>query len=603
MVKSEALFRLVVARVIAFLHSKNPFLLLKLPTGSGKTTNAINTVNDFAEKCWIYLSPFHKNITENLEMSPHRHDKLKYIHMKSRAKSCIVPQFRELAQKHINIRPICENKCEKKEEDCPYYEAKRELFNNPQNWAGVHAHINEFLGDFLYSLDPNEIPNHQYYDILIIDENPISVLFINEKGNAETLADLKNVLAKLNLQTEDARMCDKFLEFLILSFLSDKRINYKKLYELFTPIDFRLLYEQYQVEIIDRIIAGQMDVLEIPKDYLVWFDRIQRHASRKKIENMIVKKEASGYTKKSYYFMCFEETVLHNLPFKIIGLDGTANLDIWRAIIGEEPSLFYVPYEYHNMYQLVDGEYPLSSWLEPNIFKLRSTGERLCDIIDLVAERKKNKVLVCSTQSLKPHIRQQCKANNLIFGYYYYLRSRNDFYQTADTVILACQPNIPEFQLECFTNLSSWGSEVWRQVFTDEEMVQAVGRIRFDLAEVKETKRIRERREIYIFPSKGGNENPFDNWSEKWHYSDMKYFAIYGKKPAERVDIGVGYMANLVPEEGIYSSNLLTLFKKTSGEKGEYVNQVYRELKKRAGLEIVKRRKIYPRMVETIKRK
>ena len=205
--------------------------------------------------------------------------------------------------------------------------------------------------------------------------------------------------------------------------------------------------------------------------------------------------------------------------------------------------------------------------------------------------------------SLKPHIRQQCKANNLIFGYYYYLRSRNDFYQTADTVILACQPNIPEFQLECFTNLSSWSSDIWRQVFTDEEMVQGVGRIRFDLPEVKETKRIRERREIYIFPCKGGKENPFDVWSEKWSYNDMKYFAIYGKKPAERVEIGAQFMADLVPEEGIYSSNLLTLFKKTSGERGEFVNQVYRELKQRAGLEVVKRRKIYPRMVETIKRK
>lgn len=600
MVKSEQLFRLVVARVIAFLHSKNQFLLLKLPTGSGKTTNAINTVNDFAKKSWIYLAPFHKNIVENLEMTPHRHDKLKYIHMKSRAKSCTVPQFRELAEKHINIRPICENKCEKKEEDCPYYEAKRELFNHPQNWAGVHAHINEFLGDFLYSLDPNEIPNHEYFDVLIIDENPIGVLFINEKGDAESLAEVRNMLTKLNLGTEDADKCIRFLDFLILSYLDDNPLNYDRLYKMFSDIDFRLLYEDYQVEIIDRVIAGQLDIEDIPKDYIVWFDRIQRHASRTKIENMIVKKEASGYTRKNFYFMCFEENVLHNLPFKIIGLDGTANIDIWKAITNIEPSLYFVPYEYRNMYQLTDGEYPLSSWLEPTTFRLRSTGERLCEIIDLVAKRKKSKVLVISTQSLKPHIRKQCNAINLTFGYYYYLRSRNDFYQTADTVILACQPNIPEFQLECFANLSSWNEEVWRQVFTDEEMVQGVGRIRFDLPEVKENKRIRERREIYIFPCKGGKENPFKPWAEQWNYNDMMYYAIYGKKPEERIGTGVKFMAELIPEEGIYSTNLINLFKKKSGEMGEFVNQVYREFKKQAGLEVVKRRKIYPRMVEAI---
>lgn len=592
----------MVARVIAFLKGPNEFLLLKLPTGSGKTTNTLNTVNDFAEKYWIYLAPFHKNIVENLEMSPHRHKPFNYIHMKSRAKSCTVPQWRRLAEKYINIRPICENTCEKKDTDCPYYEAKRQLFNHPQNWAGVHHHITEFLGDFLYTLDPEEISNYQHFDALIIDENPIGVLFINEKANAENLSILRNLIITLGLESDEVERCNEFLEFLILEFLSDRTLDYNRLYRLFSAVDFRVLYEEYQIAIIDRVLSREMEPEEIPREYLMWFDRIQKNASRKKIENMIVKREASGYTRKHYYFMCFEETVLHNLPFKVIGLDGTANVGIWESIIDKKSSLFHIPYEYNNMYQLNSGEYPLASWLEPTIFKMRNTGDRLCDIIDLVAARKKHNVLVCCTKSLKPHIRGRCKAKNLIFGYYYYLRSRNDFYQTADTVVLACQPNIPEFQLGCFANLSSWDTDTWRQIFTDEEMVQAVGRIRFDIPYVMETKRKREKREIYIFPSKGAIVNPFDVWSIKWDYNEMHYYAEHGKTPEERIDLSVLYMVDLIPEEGIYPTQLKKLFKEKSGERGVFPNSVFYEFKRKLGLEIVKKRKIYPRMAEAIKR-
>ena len=75
---------------------------------------------------------------------------------------------------------------------------------------------------------------------------------------------------------------------------------------MFSAVDFHALYEQYQIEIIDRVIAGQLDPDDIPKEYLVWFDRIQRHATRKKIENMIIKMSASGYKQKHYYFLFFE---------------------------------------------------------------------------------------------------------------------------------------------------------------------------------------------------------------------------------------------------------------------------------------------------------
>lgn len=605
MVKSESFFNLIFARIMGFLGSLDKLLILKLPTGSGKTTNALKAVNSYIQGHWIYLSPFHRNIEENIEMSPHLYPKPDYIHMKSRAKSCIVPQYRELAKKYLNIRPICENRCDLKEDGCPYYEAKKRLFENPCNWAGVHHHITEFLGDFLYSVDPKNILNHEYYDVLLVDENPINVLFINEKGNAESLAKLRSVLVDLALPTPEAEKCNRLLEYLILNYLTKDSIDYDILYKLFSAVDFRSLYEEYQIEIIDRVLSHRMELREIPKDFLVWFDRIQKYATRNKIENMIVKKEASGYTRKHFYFMCFEETVLHNLPFKIIALDGTANIDIWESILGEKATIFDSTPEYKNMYQLTTGEYPLASWLKPVIFEITSSGIRLCGIIDKIAKRKRNKVLVICTKSLQRHIRQNCKAKNLIFGYYYYLRSRNDFYQVADTVILACQPNIPQFQLECFAGISSWDADVWRQIFTDEEMVQGVGRLRFDIPVVRENKRNRERREIYIFPKKGGSVNPFEPWSKKMEYHEMSYYAEHGKTWEDKVILGVDYMCGLVPEEGIYSTNLRKIFKQKTGETDTYVNPVFRSFMKelREVKQIVRKKRIYPRDVKTIKGK
>ena len=495
MIENIQVHKDISARVLAFMHSNSRFLIEKAHVGSGKTTNTLKTIDEMTGN-WIYLAPFHHVVDENLRDSVFQN--YKYIHLKSRAKVCIMPQYRELAEKNINIRPICEGYCGAKD-TCPYYLTKKELYNNPQNWAGVHHHITEFLSEFL-DLWHDKKKMHTYYSAIVIDENPIKVLFINETSNADHIGLFRDMLIKLDLDDKKFKRLKRFLDFLITSFVGSEPLNYDKLHRKFNGVDFQTLYDKYQETLVRALVDKKVKINEIPKDFLNWFSKMQRYETRDNIEQMIVKKRASGYTKKHYYFMCYERDALKNLQPKIIALDGTANVEIWEALIGKRASVLNMEYTYSDIYRLTDGEYPLSSWMNSR-FELRSTGERLLTLIKHIYKKKRNKVLVISTKALQPILRQYLDKNKVIFGYYYYLRSRNDFYQECDTVILACQPNIPEFQIHCFSKLSNWNEEIWRKVFTDEEMVQAVGRIRQNMKYVFETNRLRETpREIFIFP-------------------------------------------------------------------------------------------------------
>jgi len=535
MAESNQVHDEIVARVTAFMYSPSRFLIEKAHVGSGKTTNTLKTISEMRDiGNWIYLAPFHHVVDENLRDSVFHN--YKYIHLKSRAKVCIMPQYRELAERNINIRPICEGHCGAKD-TCPYYVTKKELYDNPQNWAGVHHHITEFLGEFL-DLWNNKKKMHTYYSAIVVDENPIKVLFINETADADHLGDFRDVLVKLGLDDKEFRKLRRFIDFLIVNYVGGEDINYNKLHRRFNSIDFQAAYDQYQEVLVQALVEKAIRINEIPKDFLNWFSKMQKYETRENIEQMIVKKKATGYTKKHYYFMSYERDALRNLQPKIIALDGTANIEIWEALVGKTASVFNKEYLYSDIYRLTDGEYPLSSWLN-NRFELRSTGDRLLRLIRRIYEKKRNKVLVICTKALMSILKEHLDKDKVMFGYYYYLRSRNDFYQVCDTVILACQPNIPEFQVKCFSELSGWNDEIWRKVFTDEEMVQAVGRIRQNMPYVAETARMRENpRQVFIFPYKRkrkyGTYDAFAGQNvEDISYDEMIFFAETGVRPQD----------------------------------------------------------------------
>jgi len=499
----KAIFGEISARVTAFMESNNKLLLEKCHVGSGKTWNTIKTIEDRGDT-WIYLAPFHTVIDENLRFSTLRN--YNYIHLKSRAKLCLILEYKRIAKYGIDIRPICETSCPLKDTTCPYYETKRKLFREACSWAGVHHHLKDFIGDFFHCF-LDRTPIWKFYDVMIIDENPINVLFENEYADSEEIAGLRDIIRRLNITHVHTNAVIEFLDFLITSFVGREQINYQNCLAHFQAVNWKSFYDDYQAMLVDELRVEHITLQEVPREFIKTFGVLQTKINENTIQYMIVKKNASAYTRKKFHFMGFDNHSLLECPIKMIGLDGTANPTIWESITGKRASILERRYVYNNIYQLrgrSNARYPLSSWVREG--EITVTGKRLCQIIDQICRNKPNgKVLIACTKPLQPFLARELTEKNKVFCNYYYIRSRNEFYETCDTIVLTCEPNIQRFQIECFAHLSDWDEDVWRQVFTQEEMIQTVGRIREDIG-ITISGRIRNPREIYILPY-----TPMDN--------------------------------------------------------------------------------------------
>ena len=563
----KAIFGEISARVTAFMESNNNLLLEKCHVGSGKTWNTIKTIEDRGDT-WIYLAPFHTVIDENLKFSTLRN--YNYIHLKSRAKLCLILEYKRIAMYGIDIRPICELSCPLKDTTCPYYETKRKLFREACSWAGVHHHLKDFIGDFFKSY-VDRTPMWKFYDVMIVDENPINVLFENEYANGEDIASLRDIIRRLNVVHPDTNHAIEFLNYLITNFAGREEIDYQNCLAYFQAVSWKEFYDSYQEKLVDELRLERITLRDMPRELIKTFGVIQSKINENTIPYMIVKKQASAYTRKKYHFMGFDNHSLLECPIKIIGLDGTANPTIWESITGRRASILERRYVYNNIYQLrgrSNARYPLSSWIRNG--EITSTGKGLAKIIDQICKNKpKERVLIACTKPLQPFLDRELKERNRIFCNYYYIRSRNEFYEICDTIILTCEPNIQSFQIECFAHLSDWDENVWRQVFTQEEMIQTVGRIREDIG-VTISGRVRNKREIYILPYTPSDNKqytrseptpPLYPEARVMDYEELQAF-VRGVDLKQREDDRLQRIRDIINENGrAYKSKLQKEFK------------------------------------------
>jgi hypothetical protein len=230
-----------------------------------------------------------------------------------------------------------------------------------------------------------------------------------------------------------------------------------------------------------------------------------------------------------------------SLPLKVIALDGTADLPIWKAILGNDSSAITFDLEYKYMYQLIGARNPTSTIVKLGEFS--PSGLRLFEILRTICEYKKRKykvagykvnevkVLVCCSYRIQQLLKKEFKKHkitNFEFATFYNLRSRNSYYEDCDTCIIFHEPNIPPFQTEIIKNVLGFDYDTIKSIHREDEMKQAIGRLRQNIP-VTPTGRKREKnREIFVFSSTGYKKLFPD--ARYMRYNDLLSYAGGGKK-------------------------------------------------------------------------
>lgn len=455
---------------------------MRVFTGGGKTTETLRTIDKYYS--WIYITPRHQIIRESLKDSLFR--MYDFLHMEGRERTCLFSTtYEPLIKKGYDIRSICK-KCTLRK-SCPYERNVKKAFTENPNLAITHAHMQNWLPKFLNTKSDDELIKNKY-DVLIIDENPIKSFMQTIKLTYQEAALIK----QLFIQSD----CDKLLVDFMTCILS-KEINYKRIEELnIKEINLIENINKFTEHVFELFKHGAISI--IPKNIIHFIYNMYDYVGLRDITKMI--QRAKGI----FIFNYFNPNTITNLDFKkIICLDGTATKEVWENALGGEPYMIKHYITYKNCFQFKNNRYPISSWVSYDEGSVENnTPERLVGYIDKIAKRKKRKVLVVCTKAIQKMIEELTSVRNLIYANYYALRGTNDFWLKVDTVILAVEPNPPEFQIEIYSELSGWTKDIWRIVFRKEEMLQAIGRIR-EHKDVCPDGTIRETREVYIFPNTG----------------------------------------------------------------------------------------------------
>lgn len=468
---------------------------MRIFTGGGKTTK---TLLEMDKNCrWIYCAPFHKNIKENITDSIYRN--YDFLHLKSRSKLCINPDVKILFKMNYDIRGICET-CKDKAV-CEYETNLKKAYKDRPNLAITHGHLQTWLPNFLNKTVNGDLIGDEY-DVLIIDENPIKNFMCVEEIQRSDLFTVYSI-------AREAKCDDDLVRFIEL--IIQRAIDYDELEKI--VLDRKKLpknIKKFGNKAYELWKSGAIRL--IPKNIINQIYKVSSYFGIKNIEKMV---QSRKYTVKLSYF---NPEIISQLKIKkIIALDGTATKDVWEKMLGTAPDMMVAGVQYNHAYQLKDWRYPISSWIGytkgsgPN-----HTPDRLCKLIDKIAIRKKRNVLVICTKKIQKIIESKCNMkrkikhkelgwNKIEFANYYALRGINDFYKRCDTVVLAHEPNPPQSEIETYTELSTWDEKIWRTVYREEEMQQAVGRIRENLKEYM-VGRERELIEVFIFPNTGVEE-------------------------------------------------------------------------------------------------
>jgi len=508
-------------------HSKGN-LIYNTFTGSGKTTTILKTIYESEDGfTWMYFAPYHKVIEENIELSKVI-DFHNFVHLESREKLCLSKEYRQLAKEKINITPFCENFCTLKDTRCPYYENLRIIREMPTCLAAVHAHIPTLMQTLFYEKWKGRCL-FNYYDIIVIDEFPSNTIYNQIGINKKNIDYARDILELTDINTKESHLLMLIMDELSLA-TGSISINYSKIFSMISTykgLNFDSFREQYDAKILELITKKR--IRSPPEDIIHFLIEIyKRRPDPNELVWMICKTESSQWLKGSIYLTISNLPYFQKLPIKVIALDGTADIDAWKSILGNNCESITYDIRYKNTYQLLGARNPTSTLVRKNDFT--PSGIKMLEMLKTICNYKKGNVLICASKRIQTILSKYLKKNkvkNYTFATFYNLRSRNSYFEDCDTCVIFHEPNIPPFQVEIIKNVLGWEEDLIRKINREDEIKQGIGRIRQNIPTTP-IGRKREKREIFIFSSTGYKRLVPE--ARYMLYDDMLGFARGGKK-------------------------------------------------------------------------
>lgn len=483
-----------------FVRYRDGNLVYNTFPSSGKTTTVLKTIYEAVDGfLWMYFSPTHRVIEENIELSTVI-DFHGFIHLESREKLCLSKEYRQLAKEHINIVPFCENFCSLRDDKCPYYQNLRTIREMPICIAGVHAHIPTLMQSLLYEKWDNRCL-FNYYDVIVIDEFPLSSIYNQIQISKQDIDYARDILEMTTISTNESHVLRLMLEQLSLA-TGTIGIKYARILQALKirGLNFDTFREQYDSELL-RLITKKI-IRNPPKEIFHYLIQIyNKRPTPQELKWLICKTEDSQWHRGLIHLTVSNLDCFRNLPIKVIALDGTADVQTWKNILGNNCTSITYDIEYKNTYQLMGARNPTSTIIQNN--KLTSSGLKLARLLASICRYKEGKVIVCCTKRIQQRLKIFLKSEgitNYVFATFFNLRSRNEYYEKADTCVIFHEPNIPPFQSEILKNVLGWDEAIIIKVHREDEMKQGIGRTRQNIP-ITPRGRKRARREIFIFPS------------------------------------------------------------------------------------------------------
>ncbi len=438
---------------------------------------------------WIYVAPRHKLVEENLNnfdlsglpfaIKRKKVRQFNFVHLKGRDKLCLRAEVKAAMNIYEDAQESWCESCEHRSHNtCPYYKMWAEIEKNKPRIACMHSHFHTRLfQDFLPA-------NANYYNVVIIDENPFTSLFEETSANGFLLTEACSLVN----QMEDVGDLKAILQNVLSNYMeSEYKVDYEFLGS-YLGGDFVKLNKAFKEQLLN-FPHPTKEMVDAAKFVRVFLNTLGLYiGDEDKLKRAMY--ISDYYNKKTLNVLSFKGSI--NIPrgVNVIGLDATSTKEMWEFAVQRPVQELAIDYPLKNVVMFNGGRLSQGSWMSYNsklngyYNKISDTGRAHANELIRIVDHSKTNVTVCCSKrvhslvSLYAHeVGREDALKRMKFAVYYALRGSNEF-NSCDTIVLLHVPRRPPDSLRSHAMLSDTSEEMWERMDRECEMRQAIGRVR-----------------------------------------------------------------------------------------------------------------------------